>query len=84
MKASDFLENQLAKWDAPRQKAIKLAQFGGTTAKEIAQATGLNENDVIEVIDQFNEQVEKELIKMVKAGLRYDEIDFRNVRLVKT
>ena len=81
MKAREFLESELAKWDAPRRKAIKLAQFGETTAKEIAQATGLKEKDVIDVIDQFNRQVEKELIRRVKAGLGYEEIDFRNVRL---
>ena len=81
MKARQFLEEQLAKLDAPRQKAIRLAQFGERTVGDIAQATGLTEKEVVEAVNGFNEQCDKELAAMVQAGLRIEDVDWKNVRL---
>ena len=81
MNARQFLEEQLAKLDAPRQKAIRLAQFGERTVGNIAQATGLTEKEVVEAVNGFNEQCDKELAAMVQAGLRIEHIDWKNVRL---
>ena len=81
MNARQFLEEQLAKLDAPRQKAIKLAQFGERTVGDIAQATGLTEKEVVEAVNGFNEQCDKELVTMVQAGLRIEHVDWSNIRL---
>jgi RNA polymerase sigma factor (sigma-70 family) len=78
-KGKEFLENQRKNLDVPHQKALKLAIGGERTSKEIAKATGLTEKDVRDTIDQFNDQVEKELVAKVKAGLRVENMSFEGM-----
>ena len=82
-KGKEFLENQINKWDVPRQKAIKLAQTGTRTAKEIAKATGLSAKDVSDAIDLFNDNIEKELTAKVSAGLTYNKMNFEGALLAQ-
>jgi RNA polymerase sigma factor (sigma-70 family) len=76
-KGVKLIEGEMAGYDVPHQKALKLAQTGARSAKEIAQATGLSEAEVERVNDQFISSLRDKLRDKVRAGLTLEKIDLQ-------
>lgn len=76
-KGVKLIESEMAGYDVPHQKALKLAQTGARSAKEIAQATGLSEAEVERVNDQFISSLRDKLREKVRAGLTLEKIDLQ-------
>lgn len=82
-KGTKLIENEMAGFDVPHQQALKLAQTGTRTAKEIAKATGLTEGEVERVNDQMISSLRDKLRDKVKAGLTLEKIDMQGALLAQ-
>jgi RNA polymerase sigma factor (sigma-70 family) len=80
-KGAKLLENEIAGYDVPHQRALKLAQTGSRSAGEIAKATGLTVGEVERVNDQFISSLRDKLRAKVAAGLTLEKIDLQGALL---
>jgi RNA polymerase sigma factor (sigma-70 family) len=82
-KGAKLIENEMAGYDVPHQRALKLAQTGARSATEISKATGLTVAEVERVNDQFISSLRDKLRSKVQAGLTLEKIDLQGALLAQ-
>ncbi len=75
LKGAKIIENQMKDHSESEKKALRLAQSGERTAKEIANLTGLSVKRVEDLNDERNSDIERQLMEKALRGATFENLD---------